>query len=45
MSGSVSSGNFCGYIDPVTRKSYYTLYFVARFDRPFAATGAWVDRS
>jgi predicted alpha-1,2-mannosidase len=43
VSGSVSSGNFCGYIDPVTRKSYYTLYFVARFDRPFAATGAWVD--
>jgi len=44
VSGSVSSGNFCGYIDPVTRKSYYTLYFVARFDRPFASSGAWVDQ-
>ncbi len=43
VSGQVSSGNFCGYIDPVTRKSYYTLYFVAEFDRPFAETGSWVD--
>jgi len=44
VTGSVSSGNFCGYIDPVSRKSYYTLWFVAEFDRPFSATGAWVDR-
>ncbi len=43
VSGWVKSGNFCGYIDAVMRKSYYTLYFVARFDRPFTATGAWVD--
>ncbi len=39
----MSSGNFCGYIDPVTRHSYYTLYFVAEFDRPFSGTGAWTD--
>ena len=45
VSGQVSSGNFCGYIDPVTRKSYYTLYFVAAFDRPFAETGAWTDKA
>jgi len=43
VSGRVSSGNFCGYIDPVTRHSYYTLYFVAAFDRPFSETGGWSD--
>lgn len=43
VSGQVSSGNFCGYIDPVTRKSYYTLYFVAEFDHPFSETGSWVN--
>jgi len=43
VSGWVESGNFCGYIHPVMRKSYYTLYFVAEFDRAFAATGAWED--
>jgi predicted alpha-1,2-mannosidase len=39
--GSVTSGNFCGYIDAVDRRSYYTLYFVAVFDRPFASVGTW----
>jgi predicted alpha-1,2-mannosidase len=43
ISGSVSSGDFCGYIGPLNPRSYYTLYFVARFDRPFAATGGWRD--
>lgn len=43
VSGQVSSGNFCGYIDPVTRRSYYTLYFVAAFDRPFSETGGWTN--
>jgi len=38
VSGWVRSGNFCGM-----RESYYTLYFVARFDRRFTETGAWVD--
>jgi predicted alpha-1,2-mannosidase len=46
VSGSVTSGNFCGYIgrgENVDRRSYYTLYFVAHFDQPFASTGAWHD--
>ena len=43
VSGSVTSGNFCGYIDEAGRRSYYTLYFVAVFDRPFASLGAWRD--
>jgi hypothetical protein len=34
ISGSVTSGNFCGYIDEVGRRSYYTLYFTAVFDNP-----------
>jgi predicted alpha-1,2-mannosidase len=43
ISGSVTSGNFCGYLGTEDRRSYYTLYFVAHFDRPFASTGAWQD--
>jgi predicted alpha-1,2-mannosidase len=39
--GWVSSGNFCGYIHPVIRHDYYTLYFVAEFDRPFTSVGSW----
>lgn len=41
ISGSVTSGNFCGYLGTVNRHSYYTLYFVAAFDRPFAGAGTW----
>lgn len=41
--GSVTSGNFCGYIDAENRRSYYTLHFVAVFDRPIVAHGAWRD--
>lgn len=41
VTGSVTSGNFCGYLDEVDRRSYYTLYFVAVFDRPFTAAGTW----
>ncbi|MEU1040473.1 GH92 family glycosyl hydrolase [Streptomyces sp. NPDC005907] len=41
VSGSVTSGNFCGYLDPEGRRSYYTLYFTARFDRDFKETGTW----
>lgn len=41
--GSVTSGNFCGYLSPDRRESYYTLYFVARFDQPFTAGGTWHD--
>ena len=43
ISGSVTSGNFCGYLGTADRRSYYTLYFVAHFDQPFAATGTWQD--
>lgn len=45
ISGSVTSGNFCGYLAKTDRRSYYTLYFVARFDRPFTTTGSWHDAS
>ena len=43
VTGSVTSGNFCGYLSPDRRESYYTLYFVAEFDQPFTAGGAWQD--
>jgi predicted alpha-1,2-mannosidase len=43
ISGSVTSGNFCGYIGTADRRSYYTLYFVAHFDVPFLSTGTWQD--
>ncbi len=43
ITGSVTSGNFCGYIDQADRRAYYTLYFAAVLDQPFAATGAWHD--
>jgi predicted alpha-1,2-mannosidase len=39
LSGSVTSGNFCG------ARNKYRLYFVAEFDRPFKATGTWKDAS
>ncbi|MBY8843655.1 GH92 family glycosyl hydrolase [Streptomyces sp. SP2-10] len=43
ISGSVTSGNFCGYLDPEGRRAYYTLYFTARFDRAFKSAGTWHD--
>lgn len=43
VSGSVTSGNFCGYLASVGQRSYYTLHFVAEFDQPFAKTGTWKD--
>jgi predicted alpha-1,2-mannosidase len=43
ITGSVTSGNFCGYINEEDRRSYYTVYFQAEFDHPFAATGTWQD--
>jgi len=43
ISGSVTSGNFCGYLDAEGRRSYYTLYFHAEFDQPFTSTGTWHD--
>jgi predicted alpha-1,2-mannosidase len=43
VSGSVTSGNFCGYINPENRRSYYTLHFRAEFDQPFTGFGTWTD--
>ena len=43
VTGSVTSGNFCGYLSDDLKRSYYTLYFVAEFDRPFAGRGTWQD--
>lgn len=43
VSGSVTSGNFCGYLSEADQRSYYTLYFVAEFDQPFIRTGSWTD--
>ncbi len=43
ITGSVTSGNFCGYINAVGRRSYYTLHFTAVFDKPFSTTGTWQD--
>ena len=43
ISGSVTSGNFCGYLSPDRRQSYYTLHFVAVFDQDFTAGGTWTD--
>ena len=35
VSGSATSGGFC------TQRNRYTIYFAARFDRPFRAFGTW----
>lgn len=43
ISGEVTSGNFCGYINDADKRSYYTLYFVAEFDQDFASNGTWQD--
>ncbi|WP_446743479.1 GH92 family glycosyl hydrolase [Silvibacterium acidisoli] len=43
VSGSVTSGNFCGYLGTADRRSYYTLYFTAHFDAPILSTGTWQD--
>jgi len=43
VTGSVTSGNFCGYLASVGQRSYYTLHFVAEFDQPFANHGTWKD--
>ncbi|WMJ69689.1 GH92 family glycosyl hydrolase [Stenotrophomonas sp. 24(2023)] len=41
--GTVTSGNFCGYLAEDRRESYYTLHFVAEFDQPFDVGGTWRD--
>ena len=39
VTGSVTSGNFCGYIGTEDRRPYYTLYYVMKFDQPVTETG------
>ena len=43
VSGTVTSGNFCGYLSPDKQSSYYTLHFVAEFNEPFSVGGTWTD--
>jgi predicted alpha-1,2-mannosidase len=43
VTGSVTSGNFCGYLSPERHHSYYTLHFIAVFDQDFTAGGTWTD--
>ncbi|KJK43617.1 alpha-mannosidase [Lentzea aerocolonigenes] len=43
ITGSVTAGNFCGYINQVGRRSYYTLHFVAEFDQDFTEVGTYQD--
>jgi predicted alpha-1,2-mannosidase len=45
VSGTVTSGNFCGYLSPDRHRSYYTLHFVAVFDSDFTVGGTWTDGS
>jgi predicted alpha-1,2-mannosidase len=37
VTGSVTSGHFCG------QPNSYTVYFAARFNRPFTGSGMWSD--
>ncbi|MCP4902781.1 MAG: glycoside hydrolase family 92 protein [bacterium] len=43
ITGSVTSGNFCGYLGEHNRRSYYTLHFVLRVDMPITGVGSWED--
>jgi predicted alpha-1,2-mannosidase len=45
VTGSVTSGNFCGYLSPDRQRSYYTLHFVAVFDQDFTVGGTWTDNA
>lgn len=43
VSGWLQSGGFCRGGPPSSYDAYYKIFFVARFDRPFAAYGTWKD--
>lgn len=45
VTGSVTSGNFCGYLASDRHQSYYTLHFVAMFDSNFSVGGTWTDET
>ena len=43
ITGSVTSGNFCGYLGEYNRRDYYTLHFVAKLNTPIKGSGGWQD--
>ena len=43
ITGSVTSGNFCGYLGEFNRRDYYTLHFVAQLDVNIKSSGGWQD--
>ncbi|MGH8307978.1 MAG: glycoside hydrolase family 92 protein, partial [Gammaproteobacteria bacterium] len=49
VTGSVTSGNFCGYLAKADQRSYYTLYLVIRAFRNhrhrISAYGCWENQS
>lgn len=45
ITGSVTSGNFCGYLGEYNRRDYYTLHFVAKLDVPLSGSGGWQDEN
>ena len=45
ITGSVTSGNFCGYLGEYNRRDYYTLHFVAKLDVNIKSSGGWQDEN
>ncbi|MFT4929803.1 MAG: putative alpha-1,2-mannosidase, partial [Phenylobacterium sp.] len=43
ITGSVTSGNFCGYLGEYNRRDYYTLHFVAKLNTEITGSGSWQD--
>jgi predicted alpha-1,2-mannosidase len=43
VSGWLQSGGFCRGGPPSSYDAYYKIFFVAHFDKPFAAFGTWQD--
>lgn len=41
ITGSVTSGNFCGYLGEYNRRDYYTLHYVAQLDVKIKSSGGW----
>jgi predicted alpha-1,2-mannosidase len=41
ITGSVTSGNFCGYLGEYNRRDYYTLHYVAQLDVKIKGSGGW----
>lgn len=45
ITGSVTSGNFCGYLGEYNRRDYYTLHFVAQISVPITGSGGWQNET